>query len=305
MRRIVKSLVAAVVVLAPLITADTATATASVHGASTYYLSLGDSLAAGFQPPPVSHGYGYANQLYRAELQEMPNLVLDKLGCPGESTDTMLHGGLPWCAYSSGTQVAEAEAFLLAHAGQMAFITIDIGANDVLGTDGVTCWDEVTGRIHLPCIQRELPGIQRNLSTIIRRLAAAAPGVPILGMSYYDPFVGYWVLLDDGHHVARSDETSWAALNAGLLQTYRDEGAIVADVAGADFFDSANFTDTVSTKNWGVVPRNVAIACRNTWFCRPCRACPDVHTDTKGYGIVAEAFEQVLAAWPRAIGPAG
>ncbi len=302
MRTIVRSLVAAVVVLAPLVTADAASGT--IHGASTYYLSLGDSLAAGFQPPPVSHGYGYANQLYRHVRQEIPGLLLTKLGCPGESTDTMLHGGLPWCAYSSGSQVAEAEAFLLGHAGQMAFITIDVGANDVLGTDGVSCWDEGTGRIHMACIQRELPGIQRNLSRIIRTLAAAAPGVPILGMTYYDPFLGYWVLLDNGHQVARSDEDAWAALNAGLLQTYQDEGVVVADVRGSDFFDTANFTDMVATENWGVVPRNVAIACRNTWFCRPCRACPDVHTDTNGYGVIAEAFEQVLAPQRRAVGAA-
>ena len=45
----------------------------------------------------------------------------------------------PGCDYATGTQLGDAEAFLAAHPGQTAFVTIDIGANDVDGcTSGTT-----------------------------------------------------------------------------------------------------------------------------------------------------------------------
>ena len=37
----------------------------------------------------------------------------------------------PGCAYASGTQLGDAVAFLRAHPRQVAFLTIDIGADDV------------------------------------------------------------------------------------------------------------------------------------------------------------------------------
>ena len=58
--------------------------------APVYYLSLGDSLAAGEQPtlPPGQNfgDEGYADQLYASEHAKIPNLQLVKLGCGGEST---------------------------------------------------------------------------------------------------------------------------------------------------------------------------------------------------------------------------
>jgi hypothetical protein len=63
-----------------------------------YYLSLGDSLAVGFQPPPVSWNHGYADQLPAM----IPDLTLKKLGCyTDESTSAMINGGS--CSYPYGT----------------------------------------------------------------------------------------------------------------------------------------------------------------------------------------------------------
>ncbi len=53
------------------------------------------------------------------------------LGCPGEITTTFVHGGK--CPYAEGSQLAAAEAFLSAHQGQVAFVTIDIGGDDITG----------------------------------------------------------------------------------------------------------------------------------------------------------------------------
>src|SRR6266571_771297 len=132
-----------------------ATDTTAVH----YYVALGDSLAQGYQPiggPPSSAappGYdqGYADQLFKLERDKYTQLRLVKLGCGGESTVSMLDGSQdrnvalscgPPSFYEQhypdgGTQLAEAVAFLQEHRGSVAFVTIDIGANDVLGPSGL------------------------------------------------------------------------------------------------------------------------------------------------------------------------
>lgn len=150
--------------------------------------------------------------------------------------------------------------------------------------------------MHAACIQGLLPHIQSNLAYIIETLQAAAPAVPIVGMSYYDPLLGYWVLIEDGDLVAKTDEHAWEGFNAGLVSTYQAEGAHVADLASADFFNSADFTDTVVTKEFGEVPVNVANACTWTYFCaKPPFGPGNVHPNVKGYGVIATAFAEALS----------
>src|SRR5579875_2746513 len=81
--------------------AGSGAALASSHPAinnTTYYLSLGDSLAQGVQPNSqgvsVETNQGYANQLSTSLHQTNPYLRLVKLGCPGETTATMISGGI-------------------------------------------------------------------------------------------------------------------------------------------------------------------------------------------------------------------
>ena len=108
----------------------------------TYYLALGDSLARGVQPnaagTSVETGYGYPDQVYATLHRSHPMLELVKLGCPGETTISMINGGI--CHYSSGSQLKAAVAFLREHRGQehrgqehngrVFLVTLDIGAND-------------------------------------------------------------------------------------------------------------------------------------------------------------------------------
>src|SRR5579862_5239328 len=99
---------------------------------ANYYLALGDSLSQGVQPDAagtsVETGQGYPDQLYAMLRPSQPTLRLVKLGCPGETTATMIHGGI--CRYPAGSQLAAAVAFLTAHRGHVRLVTIDIGAND-------------------------------------------------------------------------------------------------------------------------------------------------------------------------------
>ena len=71
----------------------------------------------------------------------------------------------------------------------MAFITINIGVNDMLGR----CMDFHTGILHRGCVVEMRPVLRHRLIHIIDALrAAAGPDVPILGMTYHDPFLGFW-----------------------------------------------------------------------------------------------------------------
>ena len=98
----------------------------------TYYLALGDSLSQGVQPDAagasVETRYGYPDQVYAALHPSHPALELVKLGCPGETTSTMINGGI--CPYPGGSQLKAAVAFLHAHRDRVLLVTIDIGAND-------------------------------------------------------------------------------------------------------------------------------------------------------------------------------
>jgi lysophospholipase L1-like esterase len=163
---------------------------ASAASKATYYVSLGDSLAASFQPIGFGSDFegtqGYAEQLFKAARATDDQLRLVKFGCGGEISSSLVTGVGSPCTYPHGSQLAEAVAFLEAHTGQIEFITIDIGANDVLGP----CFDPETGVFDAACVTELTPSIEANIATILDTLEDAAPGVPIAGMSYYNPFLG-------------------------------------------------------------------------------------------------------------------
>ena len=69
--------------------------------APRYYVSLGDSLARGVQPDAsgasVPTGGGYPDRVYAVLHRDSPGLRLVKLGCSGETSYTMIRGGI--CHY--------------------------------------------------------------------------------------------------------------------------------------------------------------------------------------------------------------
>jgi lysophospholipase L1-like esterase len=281
----VKTAIRSLLATAMMGTALAGTAAASPATSISYYVSVGDSMAAGFQPiGPFARGY--ANQLYRDVQGQIPGLRLNKLGCPGETIDSMVNGGI--CPYPSGSQLNEAIAFLKAHRGRIQFITIDIGANDWLDA----CFDGVL--IDVACTRSILPDLTAGIRYILDRLQAVAPGVPIAGMTYHDPFLGFWVLAPvHGPDIARQDQEADAVLDVGLTDAYKKGGAVVANIAGPDFFDTGNFGDMVWTPKWGQIPVNVANACAWTWFCS-LNFTGDVHPSTAGFGLVADALKGAL-----------
>ena len=179
-----------------------------------------------------------------------------------------------------------AVAFLQAHPGQVAFITLEVGANDLIER----CLRD-TFRLDRACAADVLPRLQTRLGHIVEALAVAGPGVPIVGMTYYDPLLGLWGLVPGGRALARADQRVWADLNTTFTTAYTDAGATVADVAAT--FQIDNFTDTVVVPGRGEVPVNVANACRWTWFCSP-RFPGDPHANAIGYRKIADTFDNEL-----------
>jgi lysophospholipase L1-like esterase len=242
-----------------------------------YYVALGDSLAAGTQPGRLFTDEGYADQLYALERERRPGLRLRKLACPGETTTAFRRGGR--CPYPRKTQLAQATAFLRAHRGRIALVTIDIGANDFLLCRGAT----------LRCAARSLASVRRNLPPILRALRrAAGPRVRIVGMDYYAPLVARWTDGRSGQAEAAAHVAFVASGNALLRSLYRRGGAKVARVEGA--FATRDFRTFETIPEAGRVPRNVAQVCRLTWMCSR----GDIHPNDAGYRLIAFAFDRVL-----------
>jgi lysophospholipase L1-like esterase len=243
-----------------------------------YHVALGDSLAAGVGAPA---GKGYVPRLTLAESYRTPGLTLKNVSCSGATTTSMLDGG--GCSYAEGNQTAAAEAFLLAHAGAVSFITIDIGANDV-----TPC----VGNPDPACATSRIAAVQTNLTEILTRLRTAAPGVPIIGMTYYNPFLAQWIA---GNPSAATDSIATAAtFNAALTATFTAGGAEVADVSAAFASDNTAMTGTYG----GVaVPQNVANICSYTWMCSN----GDIHANAAGHQLMTQTFRTVV----HAVVPAG
>ena len=254
----------------------------------TYYLALGDSLSQGVQPDAAGASVetrdGYPDQVYAALRPSRPTLKLVKLGCPGETTSTMINGGI--CHYQGGSQLNAAVAFLRAHHGRVLLVTIDIGANDPEHCAGQPSLTQLAS-----CGVTGIPAAVTHLTTIMARLkAAAGPGVRIVGMNYYLPALAEWRDGLPGHLVAWAAERLAASYNDMLDRVYTKSGARVADVFGA--FDTADFATGGAGAAEGGLPRNVALLCQWTWACAAPPRGPNQHANQAGYQVIARAFLQ-------------
>lgn len=257
---------------------------------SSYYLALGDSLSQGVQPDAagtsVPTAQGYPDLVYATLRASHPALRLVRLGCPGETTQTMMHGGI--CHYPAGaaSQLAAATAFLRAHRGHVFLVTIDIGANDL-----EDCGSQPSIAQLASCLG-QLPKATANVAAILASLrAAAGPGVRIVGMNYYLPALAEWRNGLLGHATAELSEKFAIAYDNLLKRAYGQAGITVADVFGA--FETANFGNPVTVPGIGSVPRNVARICQWTWECAPPPRGPNQHANAAGYRVIANA---ILAA---------
>jgi lysophospholipase L1-like esterase len=254
---------------------------AAAPGASSnamgWYLAMGDSLAAGYQPGQGDDKTGgYVGGVLQAVQADTAKTKLVNVACSGETVVTMVAGGR--CAYDEGTQLAQAVEFLHAHSRTTRLVTIDIGANDVQ-----RCVSRSPLGIDLVCIQQGLGDVQRLLPQVLAQLHAAAPGAHIVVANYYNPFLAAYLTGSAGQVLAQQSVALQAALNAIIAGSAASVGADVADVATA--FHSTVTTAVNVPALGGLVPTNVATICAWTWMCQ----LGDIHANDTGYAVMTGA----------------
>lgn len=270
------------------------TAGAAAH---QFYVSVGDSYAAGFQPTTARAGgptrNGFAYQTVTAANAKGYDYELVNFGCSGATTASVLHA--PGCkpaflgpgasSYAPMTQAAAAEAFLSAHRGQVGLITVSLGGNDIFDCSSTA---DAVG-----CVTKALGTVDTNLTTLLGGLrAAAGPDTRIVGTTY--PDVLLFDLLSKNaakQNIAKLSVLAFQSLiNPQLKRDYEVVHAQFVDVTQATGgYDSLTAMTTLPP--YGTIPVPVAKICQLTYFCQ----FNDIHPRTAGYALIAKLVVSTLA----------
>jgi lysophospholipase L1-like esterase len=264
---------------------------------NTYYLSIGDSYAAGYQPIKGrfigrTSTNGFAYQLAAKATLRGHKLTLINYGCGGVTTTSLLEqkGCLPFLLgpkapdYSKQTQAAAAFAFLRAHRGSVGLVTVSIGGNDVAGCARS---DDPTD-----CLRSKMTTLSINLQMFLRELrAAAGPDVFIVGLTYPDVLLG-----GDVSEVPLKQ--ALAPKSIALFKTLLNPTLKAGyDAIGATFIDVTAATgayipvgQSTTLAPYGKIPVAVAKVCELTYYCDE----GDIHPRTAGYTLIANLIAQVL-----------
>lgn len=231
-------------------------------GPKARYLALGDSLAFGFQPD-LDFSHGYADD-FESNLSQHGVKHLANMGCPGETSGTFINGGCPYPYLRKypylGPQLAAAVAYLKFYRGQVSPVTLDIGANDLLpDINTSTCAISSS-------FTSDLATVDANVHTILTQLQAAMTvnghmTGDIVMMNYYDPY----------QNICPNTVPDIQLINSHLAADVQGYGIIV------DVFDAFGGA--------GVPNNNI---CNYTWMCSIFN---DIHATSKGYSVIAGAFE--------------
>lgn len=215
---------------------------------SRWYVALGDSLAANVGV--ASARDGYVSRLHGAlSRRDGVQYGLRNFGVSGESSGTILRA-----------QLEQATAFM--RGADIAYVSIDIGANDLLphlGSDD--CAEGTTTPACRARVDASLAMYRGNLDTLFRRVRAAAPQARVLFLQTYNPFsFGFQGL-------AFEDDTNRAT---------QELNAIAAEVAGRHRVLVAD----------GFTPLRGRAATATHMMDSP----PDIHPRAAGYDALAAAL---------------
>jgi lysophospholipase L1-like esterase len=240
-----------------------------------YYLSLGDSLAFGYQPDLVAAGDLNAAD-YRGYAEDFaamrPGLTLVNFGCPGETTHTLLVGGCQWPGTlhdsygGASSQAAAALAFLAAHPGEVSLISIDIGSNDLLALVNACR----SASDPMQCITAGVPStlgaIAANYAALLTQITALAPDARVVLFNYYNPLA-----------VAMPGSDQFLAVANAVV----DQLAAHFHAAVADAFTRMNHA--------AGSPAEGPFLCSRTW---ECTSFQNIHPTDLGYRELAVALLQ-------------
>jgi lysophospholipase L1-like esterase len=261
--------------------------TAAAAAPAPAYLALGASASVGVQPSSTAPGGqptddGYADKLVASARSRWPGLELTKLGCPGETTATMITG-VDRCRYPQGSQLSAAAAFLRAHPSTR-LITVDLGFNGIRGcmTRGSVAWS---------CVATGIAQVRQQLPTVLSALrAAAGPETAIVGVGHYDPFLAAALRGPAGQQFADASLRAIGQLDQTLRSIYAQFGMPMADVLGA-FHSTDTAAATVAGQSTSVGVQQV---CQLTWMCARHPLGPNIHPTDRGYQVIADAINGTL-----------
>ena len=275
-----------------------AAAPSALARTSHYYLALGDSLSVGFQPlggPGIETPQGYPNALRAFYAKQVKRLRLVQVGCPGDSTGNLLTGvgngasaAFYHCNRAGGSQLAAAVKFLKAHhrRGEVPLVTIDVGANDVVG-----CVNQPTFSLIISCVAAGEQAISTNTPKILHALHKAAPkGTKFVAMNLYDP-----ILADE-----LSSDPHSQTLGIASLQLVKSVNSRIASADRAGHFKTADVAAAFGTYDTSKpfpgqqLPTDVVNICKLTWMCVAPPVGPNIHANATGYRVIAQAFEKAI-----------
>jgi lysophospholipase L1-like esterase len=263
-----------------------------------YYVSLGDSYSVGFQPAAISPTDPTGGTSgYTAYVAHQEHLRLENFGCGGATTSSILDrtgcddpAALHPVLYPTTTQQQAALAFIAAHPGQVGFITISIGGNDITGctqsdpTAAAACLTSADSRITTNLISL--------VSSLNTALTSAGDTAKIVGLTYPDVILGAWVNPGGGAAQTLAAESVQAfdlLINPTLKSVYTSgvPNGIFVDVTNAPYREATSgsdtpLTSTQKTKQFGIIPDAVHEICQLTYFC----SLQNIHANTRGYRFI-------------------
>jgi lysophospholipase L1-like esterase len=143
---------------------------------SSYYVALGDSLAANVGVDRASRGYVSRFHRWLSE-RDGTAYGLRNFGVSGETSGSLIRGG----------QLDEAISFI--QSNPVGWVTVDIGANDLLGHLGSDdCSADLASAACTARIESTRASYARNIDEIFATLREAAPDATIVFLRAYNPF---------------------------------------------------------------------------------------------------------------------
>ncbi|GAC1338286.1 MAG: hypothetical protein NVSMB29_03880 [Candidatus Dormibacteria bacterium] len=184
-----------------------------------WFLTIGDSITSGYTVDRTRAGVNsaWAVQLGGLLAASGRPWRLYDTACPGETTVTYRTGcrqqdSIP--LLGGRTQHDVAVSAIAAHRADLRLIIVDLGSNDLIGARFSGADPDTVGG-----------GLRGRLDGILTELRGAAPGVPLVVTTFYDPF-------------ENSDAKTLAAvvaINAAVASLAAERGVRVAD-----FFSAIN-----------------------------------------------------------------
>lgn len=241
-----------------------------------YYLALGDSIPAGFDPvtskPQTAKGYP---TLVAKNIQKRwggAGVKLINHSCSGETSKSFRTGAGSGC-FKSGSQQKTALESLAKHGATTKLITLQLGANNIL-----PCMQGLT--IDRACADRGIAQTKKDLNDILPKLRAAAPNAQIIVVDYYNPMLTLHSVPLVGPSLAKESQAVVLSMNSMLKTIATQYRAQIANVAPGFHLTDWKLTGPRQE------PQNLVRACELTGMCDYL----DIHPKPAGHTVIAGAI---------------